>query len=133
LETASLQLPKDLIEAAINQQLNVAMAAAFVDKDRVIRDCVTRVLNQKVNEKLEPSSYSYDKPFVEVALGQALRRAVTESLKEQIELYKESIKEQLASELGKKNSPVVKKLAAAMVDGFTKAATESFRLTIAVE
>ncbi len=134
VETASLQLPKDMIEACINQQVSIAMANAFADKDRIIRECVVAILNQKVDSSGKPSSgYSGDLPFVQYAVRDCLRKAVLSAITEQMAENSALIKSEIAKQLANSKSPMVKNLAESLVSGMAAAVAGSYRFTLEVK
>lgn len=129
METATLQLPKDLIEAAINQQVQAAMAKALGASNRVLDMAVHQVLTSKVDESGKACSYGRME-FIQWAVQDTMKTAIKEALNAEISKYKDRIHEQLVSELQKKNSPLLKRLVAGMVDGTVAGIADKYRLTI---
>ena len=133
METASLQLPRDLIEAAINQQVQIAMATAFGQSDRLIQECVSAILTQKVGDDGKPSSYSSSTTFVQWAVRDCLKKAVIDAITEQMAVHSDAIKEAIAKQLVNSRSPIVKNLAASLVDGMSKAVASRYMFTLEIK
>lgn len=133
METATLQLPKDLIEAAIQQNVAAAMTKAMGGYQSLMSEAVNRVLNQKVDSDGKPSSYSSNIPFIQWAVGDALRSAVKAALAEEVVKYEAEVRRQIVEQLSKKNSPIVKQLVENMTKGLIEAATSKYQLTVKVE
>ena len=121
METASLQLPKDMIEAAIQREISLSIAKSLGDSSRILDEVVKRVLTQKVDSYGKPSSYSSNPEFISWAVDEALREAVKKSLREEIGKYGEIIKKNIADRLAKKNSPLLKQLVEGMTKGIVSA------------
>jgi phage baseplate assembly protein W len=132
METATLQLPKDLIEAAIQQNVAAAMAKAMGGYSSLMAEAVNRVLNQKVDDDGKPSNYSSNIPFIQWAVNDALRKAVQDALAQEVVKYEAEVRRQIVEQLGKKNSPIVKQLVENMTSGLIEAATNKYRLTVTV-
>ena len=132
METASLQLPKDLIEAAIESRIQQALSETFADNKQVIGSIVSSVINAKVDENLQPSRYSDAKPLIETTLNKALRELVAEVLNKNIRLYEKEVEAAIMGELKKKNSPMIKDLVRAMGKGMAGAVDSKYRFSVTV-
>lgn len=130
METASLQLPKDLIEAAIKDNVQKALAESFADNKLFVGQIVSSVINQKVDANLKPSSYSTSKPMIEQTLSNALTNTVAEILTEEVSAYKAQLKQTLMAELKKKNSPLIKNLVNSMAEGMLNATSTKWRFSV---
>jgi hypothetical protein len=128
-ENATLQLPKDLIEAVINQEVQKSIALALSDK-RVFVDAVAKVLTTKVDYQGNPDNGYRSTPFIEFAVEKAIQSAVKTALNDEITNYKDQIKQMIAADLKKKNSPMLKSLVDVMTKGIIDASSCSYRLTI---
>lgn len=129
-EGASLTLPKDLIEATINQHVQAAVAAALADKAQILQMAVGRVLTEKVDTDLKPCSYGSAKPFIEMAVQKSIRDAVQTVLNEELAKHHEAIKAELARQIGAKNSPLLKLMVESMASGMVKAAENRWSFTV---
>lgn len=133
METATLQLPKDLIEAAIQTNVAKAMSEAMGGYPALMSQAVERVLNQKVDSDGKPSSYSSSITFIQWAVNNSLRKAVQDALAQEVTKYEGEVRRQIADQLARKNSPIVKQLVENMTKGLIEAATNKYRLTVTVE
>lgn len=131
-DTASLQLPKDLVEASIEKALREAIAAQLVDQDRLIQKMAYEILNQKVDDSGKPSRYSYAKPFLEWVCSETIRESIVEVFQEEIKSRKSILKEALNAELKKKNSPIVRSLMNATADGLIKATESKWKFQLQI-
>lgn len=129
-EGASLTLPKDLIEATINQHVQAAVCAALADKSTILQMAVGRVLTEKVDDRLQPSSYSNSKPFIEMAVQQSIRDSVQKVLNEELAKHHEAIKAELARQVSAKNSPLLKLMVESMATGMVKAAENKWSFKV---
>lgn len=128
-EQATIQLPRDLIESAIEKQVQIAMAAAMVGHEQLLRTAVTQVLDQKVDRDGK-ASWGHGEAFIKWAVDQAIRKAVIKALETELVKYEKSIYDQIASDLSKKNSPLLKQLATAFAGGLVKASTSAWHMTV---
>ena len=80
------------------------------------------------------SSYGSDNKFIwiEAAAGTMIRNAFKEMLQAELENHKEALKKLLVSEMRKLRSPLVEKLAEAMVNGLSDSNLLEYRLQIDV-
>jgi hypothetical protein len=120
-EGASLTLPKDLIEATINQHVQAAVCAALADKTQILQMAVGRVLTEKVDSDLNPCTWQGAKPFIEMAVQKSIRDSVQAVLNEELAKHHEAIKTELARQLSAKNSPLLKLMVESLATGMVKA------------
>ena len=132
-DTATIQLPKDLIEAAIEKEVSLAMAKALGGHEQIIQTAITRVLAQKVDNNGNPSTYSSNPTFIKWAMDAAIRNAVSTALTTQIAKYQSEIEKHLATELSKKNSPLLKQLAISFSKSIIEVSENKYRLSVTVE
>ena len=130
METASLQLPKDLIEGAIQREVSLAIAKALGDRVQILDQVVQRVLTQKVDDGGKPTSYGHSLEFVQWAVNKALQDAVKRAINEEIGKYGEVIRKSIADQLSRKNSPLLKQLVDGMTTGIVTALGDKWRLTV---
>lgn len=133
METSTLQLPKELIEGIVQTQVSAAVSAALVDKDSLLRVAVTKVLTQKVDQNGKPSSYSSATQYVDWLMNDMLKKVVQRTLEAEFSKHEKLIKEQIASQLSKKNSPLLKQLVNGLTTGVINASKQSYNLTVNVE
>jgi len=131
METATLQLPKDLIEAAINQHVQVAIAQAMGGRANILEQAVKQVLTAKVDSEGKPSrGYGNDIEFIQWAVRDTLQKAVKETLNAEIVNHKEAIRKAIVELLSRKNSPLIKQMAEVMTAGMVDIASSQWRLTV---
>lgn len=133
METASLQLPKDLIESAIKQHTAAAIAAALSGREAIIDRAIQSVLSMKVGRNGERDTYGNGQLFIEWLCKEAIEKVVRQVCEEEISKIKPQVRESIIAHLQQKKSPLVKKLAEAMVDGFAASMGNKYRTTIQVE
>ena len=130
-ETATLQLPRDLIVAAIEKEVNLAIARALGEHSRILDTVIQRVLTMKVDSEGKPGhGYSNDQEFILWAVNDALRNAVKEAINTEVQKYKETIRSHLAEQLSRKNSPLLKQLVDQMTTGIIDSTTNKWTLTV---
>lgn len=131
----TLQIPKDVIEPIIQANITAAIAQALSggQSAQLISNTITQILRMTVDSEGKPSSYSGSKPWIDWAIGSAVRSAALAAINEQVELLKDRMKAHIAAELTKKNSPLHKQLAEGLVNGVFSTESLKWRLTIAPE
>ncbi len=82
-DNATLQLPKDLIQAVISTEIQKSIAAALSNQ-KVFVDAVAKVLSNKVDSDGRESSSYHTVPFIEYAVTKAIKAAVIETLNSEI-------------------------------------------------
>jgi hypothetical protein len=119
VETASINLPRDMLEAAIEKQVSIAISTALGGSDELVRKAITTCLGVKVDRQGNISKYSSDNEwsFLEYCTTGALHSAIKKILDEELSKYREQIRKCLVSELNKKDSKLIKQLAECMVKG----------------
>ena len=131
METATVQLPKDLIEAAIRSEVSTALVKAFGEHKVIIDRIVSSVLTQKVDREGKKScGYNSDIEFVQWAAEDCLRKVVTEIMTAELVRYKTTIKENIIQQLSKKNSPLLKQLIESMTTGIITASESKWRINV---
>jgi len=132
METASLQLPRDMIEAAIQREVSISISKALGDSAKILNEVVRQVLTSKVDRDGKPSSYG-GLEFIKWAMEDSLKKAVKESINEEIGKYKDVIKKNITEQLAKKNSPLVKQLVDGMCTGVTQALENKWQITVSYQ
>lgn len=129
-EGASLTLPKDLIEATINQHVQAAVCAALADKAQILQMAVGRVLTEKVDSDLKPCTWQGAKPFIEMAVQKSIRDSVQAVLNEELAKHHEAIKAELARQISAKNSPLLKLMVESLATGMVKASQNQWSFKV---
>lgn len=130
-ESATLALPKDLIEPIIQAHIQNALSEALGDKAGLLSKMAWQILNTKVNSSGNPSTSSYDQAgtFLEVNLRVAFQKMLQQCLEEELEKHKETLKKYLTAELKKDKSPLTKALVEGMCNGVVTSGLK-YRLTV---
>jgi len=131
--SATLQLPKDLIESAIQQHVAIAMSSILGDGSKVLERAVQQVLNEKVDDSGKRASYSRETclTYIQWVVNVALREAVKKAVNEEVGKYADQIRSAMAKDLASKNSPMLKQLVESMTKGIINAASDRWSLTVA--
>lgn len=133
-DNATLQLPRDLIEGAINAHIQTALAAALGDKAKILETAVAQVLTAKVDSEGKPGrGYGHDVEFIQWAVRDCVMKAVREALQQEITKHEAVIKKHIAEQLSRKNSPLLKQLVDTMTTGMVSAASDRWRLTVSYD
>ena len=124
----SLQLPTEIVERAVRDKINAAIASQLGDPEILIGKLVGSALSQKCNSKGKVSSSSYDNKyeFLEAIAGDFVRDAAKEALREFFHDNKSAIKDAVKKEVAKSPS----KMAKVFMDGITKSMDCSYRRNI---
>jgi len=127
-ENATVNIPKDVIDPIVRQQLSAAIAAAMGDPVKIINAIVTRALDIKVDKSGKVSSYSYDntQPFLEALSHKLIRDEAEKLIREYVQDHRELIKKQIVALLSKRRNGT---FAEALLVGAEKS-LENFSLTI---
>ena len=129
-ENPTFQIPKDVIEPIIQAHVSLAVVNALGDGNKLMESAVRQVLETKVNDKGESSNYNSDIPWLQWALGNAVRKAVKEVLEEELLKHKDRLKAQLVSMLQKKNSKLINELIEGMAGAMTNPDVFKYRMRI---
>ena len=89
--TASVQIPKDLLQPIIDAHLTKALTEALGSKTDILHSAVNKVLTQKVRLDGSTPQYSSDTTisFSDYMIGKVFRDLALECLKESIQGLKE--------------------------------------------
>lgn len=128
-ETASVNIPKDMIEPVIKAHIQTAIVSALGDGRALIEAAVQRILNEKVDEQGKPSTYSNARPFVDFLMRQCITTAAKEVIMEELPKHKEAIRASIKANLARRNSPLIRQF----VDGMVGALTSPDRLRYRVQ
>jgi len=130
-EIAKIELSKDLIEPIVRAQLQAAITSALGHREELVASVVHTMMNQKVDEKGQPSSYSYAKPLITWVCENGIREAAHEALKEWMAEHRERLKQQLIAEFSKPKHK--QHLAEQMVLGMTKSFESTYKLGVEIK
>ncbi len=129
----TLSIPKDIIEPIVQANITAAVAGAMGPSGEILRQAIASILTMKVDSEGRPSTYSNTKTWIDWAIGEAIKQAAKTAIEEQTAALQGSIKEYIAAELKKKNSPVVKQIADGMLGAVFEPSNLRYRLTVQAE
>lgn len=134
IATASVNIPKDVIEPIVQAQIKMAIIAALENHRGLVADSVAKVLNTKVNERGIVSQYSSDNKFLwlDQTLSLTIREVAKKTIEEWLEGNKKIIEAHLRAELAKKNSPLVKQLIQGMASGMVDMGASGYRINVTI-
>ena len=131
--TASVQIPKDVLEPIIKAHMQAALAEALGDRGRLLDKMAWQILNAPVEANGAPhTNASYNRPagtWLEVNLRLAFQKVMEEVVKEELEGHKDALRMHLRAEMKKANSPLVKALVEGMCNGVVTDGLR-YRLTV---
>ncbi|MGE4243667.1 hypothetical protein [Ramlibacter sp.] len=134
MEGATLQLPKDLVEAAINQHVQIAITQALGGQQKLLAQAVHQVLTQKVDSDGKPGrGYGSDREFITWAVDESLRAAVKRVISEELVKYEDVLRQQISDQLSRKNSPLIKQLAEGVVKGAIDATKNQYSFHVEIK
>jgi len=129
----TLSIPKDIIEPIVQANITAAVAGAMGPSGEILRQAIASILTMKVDSNGNPSTYSNTKTWIDWAIGEAIKQAAKTAIEEQTAALQVSIKEYIAAELKKKNSPIVKQIADGMLGAVFDPSNLRYRLTVQAE
>jgi len=132
MEDASLKIPRDIIDAVVEKQVTLAISESLHGYPEILDKLVKQTLFMRVDDQGRPSLYSHNKTFVEWLINQTFRDMIIRVLKEELEKHSDAIREHIASELGRKNSKMLKQLSDAIVNGVTEASKYKWMFNVDV-
>jgi len=120
-DSATLQVPNDVIEPIIRQHVASAVAEALKGRDELVTKCVHQVLNIRVDRDGKPSSYqsNTEPTWLQHVMQQCVREAVKEALQEELGKHKELLKAAIVADLKSSRGKLAKQLAEGMVKALT--------------
>jgi len=126
----TMKLPTELVERAVRDKINAAIASQLGDPEVLIGKLVANALSMKVNQSgvVGRSSYENTEDYLELISGQFIREAAKEALREFFDENKSKIKECVKKEVAKSPS----KMAKVFMDGITAGMTATYGSTIEI-
>lgn len=131
----TLAIPQDVIEPIIQANITAAIANAMGPRAQVMEKAIATILATRVDDKGVPTTSTYNShaTWLDWAISNAIREAAKAAIAEQVDLLQEAIKTQLAKELTKKNSPMVKQIADGLVGGAFNPDALRYRLNVTAD
>lgn len=118
---ASVNIPTEVVETVVRQQISTAIASALGDPDRVVASLVRGVINQQVDSNGNVPRYSSDAKYslVEVLANKTIQKALKEALEEFVEKQQPKIKKAVATYLKENHKTVSEQIVHAMATGMS--------------
>jgi len=132
VENSTIQIPNDIIQPIIEAKVAAAVTEALGGYDRLIETAVSQVLNQKVDERGQPSNYSHSVPWFKYVMRDCVQKAARTAIEDYFKDHAELIKKAIATELGKKNSPLVKQLISTLIGSVVNEDSLRYRMNVSV-
>lgn len=132
MENVSLTISKDIVNPIVEAKIKEAVLSALGGKEELVANVVDQIINKKVNEQGNVSSYKSDNKstWLDVIVTKQIKEAVKEELISQIAESSKQIKEALISQLRtKRGSSLVAK---ALLDGLGGTFKNSWRSNIKI-
>lgn len=130
----TFKIPREVIEPVIKAQVAAAVEQALGGGNKIMEQMVASFLTQPCDASGRVSTYSSDNKYIwiEAAAGQMIKNAFKEMLQEELAKHQVALKKMLIAEMRKTRSPLVEKLAEAMVSGLADSKLLEYRLDINV-
>lgn len=119
----TFQIPREIIEPIIQAHVATAVTAALSGREAIIEKAVAAVLGAKVDDRGQPDRYDSRGAltWVQWAMQDAVKLATKDALEKAVKGHEEKIREELAHQMTRRNSPLLKSLVAAMVGNLSNA------------
>lgn len=126
----NLNVSQEFIAQAIRNAVNLSIASALDDKDKVLQEIVASALSTKVNEKGIVSNYSSENKFnfIEFFVRKALLDETKEVLKEIVTERKEEIHRMIKKQI--QTTKFTNKFCELFCDGITGAIGNEYRTRV---
>lgn len=133
MEDSTIKIPNDVIQPIIEAKVAAAVTEALGGYERLIETAVGQVLNQKVGDNGQPSTYSNAIPWFKWTMNDCIKRAARAAIEDYFKTHEDVIKRAVVAELSKKNSPLVKQMIAALTGSVLNADSLRYRMNVTVE
>lgn len=126
----SLNVDKNMLTAAIENQVKLLMAEVLGGKDKIIDKVILETLKTKVNKSGEPSGYG-NITFLEYLFENQIRDTIKEVIKEEIKERSSYIKKAIKKALQQEKN--TNKLADALLEAFRSTLEDAWTSTINID
>lgn len=135
MSNPTIQIPQDVIQPIIQANISAAITQAMGDRTGVVNKVIEQILNVRVDGDGKIDTYSSNRSmsWVDWAVGNALRTAAKEAINQAIAEQQDVIKQHIATQLQRKNSPLIKQLVEGMMTGVFDASKCNYRLNVTHE
>ena len=125
-ELVNLKIDEALIHKVLEEKIAEAIGVTIVDKERVLDAMIQKMMNMRVDEKGQPSSYSSAKSYVQWASEDVMRQAVKKALDKVFAAQQERIEALIERQLKASSN----KLAKALVYGLEQSLKSSWNTKV---
>lgn len=129
---STIEIPNDIIQPIVEAKVAAAVTEALGGYDRLIELAVCQVLNQKVDERGVPSTYSDAVPWFKYVMRECVQKSARAAIEEYFAAHGELVKKAIATELSKKNSPLVKQLVSVLIGSVVNEDSLRYRMNVSV-
>lgn len=126
-----IQLDQKLVDSLVKEHIYAAVVTALSEKkDLMLRSLCDTVLNLKVNQDGDISSYSSENKYswIEMTLNKELRSLIKQAVIDQLTAIKPDIEKAVKKEVAKSGSAIAK----AIMGGFTEALRVDYKFNISL-
>lgn len=132
-DNATIQIPKDLLEPAIQAQISKALIEAMALKTDVLGALAEKMLTQKVDTEGRPTTSSYHtQTWVQWLTENMTREAIKQAILAQGEEFKANVRAAVEKELKKPNSKLVKEISEGAAMAVMGAANNSWSMKVEI-
>lgn len=132
----TFQIPKEIINPIIQAHVTEAVMKAL-DGQQLVTRAIAHVLTTKVDSNGQLSRYNSenDRPWIDWVIGECIRKAAVAAIESELAgaESQERIRAEIAAQLGKKNSPLVRQLIEGMLGAFTSKEVIKYRINVTTE
>lgn len=132
-DNATIQIPKDLLEPAIQAQISKALIEAMSFKTDVLGALAEKMLLQKVDSDGRPSTYSNSQTWVQWLTESMTKEAIRQAIMAQGEEFKANVRAAVEKELKKPNSKLVKEISEGAAMAVMGAANKTWSLKVEIK
>lgn len=131
-DSPTFQIPKEIIDPIIKAHVNEAVIKALDGPQRLVSNAILSVIQTQVDRDGKPTTWN-GTPWIDYVIADCIREAARDAIKEFLATQRERIKADMAAQLSRKNSPLIKQLCEGLVGSITSESTLKYRLNIAFD
>ena len=134
-ENATIQIPKDMLEPAIQAQVSKALVEALNIKGDLLGALAEKILSQPVDSSGKASTYSNDRErtWLRYIIEMMTREAVIEAIKVQTDEFRANVRAAVEKELKKPNSRLVKEISEGAASAVMNAANSPWHINVSFD
>lgn len=132
-DNATIQIPKDLLDPAIQAHVSKALIEALELKTDLLGSLAEKILNQKVDSDGKPSTYSSSTTWIRWMIDTMTKDAIKEAIQAQGEEFKANVRAAVEKELKKPGSKLVKEISEGAAMAVMNAANKGWSIKVNFE